>query len=167
MWTQTPEGRKLIQEISKGIVIEVAPEEMDLFDELVMEYFQDPTPPDLSAKPKDDPLGFGLGEVLVAATPAVAAMVNAVLNHLMTESLNAAKEESAEVVKKNIKMLFNPQKKDEKPAKKDDKEVRPLNKEQLEQVKKLAWKQAIKFGIGSEKAEKMANALIGSLALAK
>ncbi len=49
MWTETTEGRKFIQEISRGIVGEVAPEEMDMFDELVMEYFQDPTPPNLSA----------------------------------------------------------------------------------------------------------------------
>lgn len=165
MWTDTPDGRKLIQELSKNIVVEIAPEEMDLFDELVAEYFHDPTPPDLTAKPKDDPLGFGLGEVLIAVTPAATAMVNAVLNHLFTESVNAAKEESADIVKIKIKKLFHPERKDEKPATKDDKEVRPLNKEQLEQVKKLARKQAIKFGIHSDKAEKMANALVGSLAL--
>jgi len=165
MWTQSPEGRKLIQEISKGVVAEIAPEELDLFDELVIEYFQDPTPPDLSAKPKDDPLGFGLGEVLIAVTPAATAMVSEVLKYVMNESLTTAKEESAEAVKKQVKKLFNPEKRDAKPAKKEDGEVRPLNKDQLEQVKKLARKQAIKFGIGSDKAEKMAIALIGSLAL--
>lgn len=165
MWTDTPEGRKLIQELSKGIVAETAPEEMDLFDELVTEYFQNPTPPDLSAKPKEDPLGFGLNELLIVVTPAAAEIVRSVLNHLMTETMEAAKDESAEMVKKKVKKLFNPENKNEKPAKKDDGEVRPLNKEQLEQVKKLARKQAIKFGIGPDKAEKMANALVGSLAL--
>lgn len=165
MWTDTPEGRKLIQELSKDIVAETAPEEMDLFDELVMEYFNNPAPPDLSAKPKDDPLGFGLNEVLIAVTPAAAAMVNEVLKHLMTESIGAVKDESSDMVKKKVKKLFNPEKKDDQPTKKDDGEVRPLNKEQLEQVKKLARKQAIKFGIGPDKAEKMANALVGSLVL--
>jgi hypothetical protein len=167
MWTQTPEGRKLVQEISKDIVVEIAPEEMDLFDELIMEYFQDPTPPNLSAKPKDDPLGFGLGEVLIAATPAVAAMVDVVLNYLINESIKAAQGESAEFIKRKIKGLFNPEKKEEKTSKTGQDDVEPLTKEQLEQVKKLARKQAIKFGIGSDKAEKMANALIGSLALTK
>lgn len=165
MWTETSEGQKLIQEISKDIVGEVAPEEMDMFDELVEEYFQNPTPPDMSVKPKDDPLGFGLGEVLVAVTPAAAAMVNEVIKYLMNETITAAKDESAEMVKKKVKKLFNPEKKDDKPAKKEEGEVRPLNKEQLEQVKKLARKQATKFGIGPDKAEKMANALVGSLAL--
>ena len=165
MWIDTTDGQQFIQELSKEIVVEVAPEELDLFDELVAEYFRNPAPPDLSARPKDDPLGFGLGEVLIAVTPAAAAMVKEVVNYLMTESMKAAKEESAEVIEKKVKSLFNPKKKDEKPTKKNDKEVRQLNKEQLEQVKKLARRQAIKFGISEDKAEKMANALVGSLAL--
>ena len=159
MWTKSSEGRKFIQEISKDIVVEVAPEEMDLFDELVMEYFQNPTPPDFSVSPKDDPLGFGIGETLVAVAPAAAAMAEVVLNSLMNESLRTAQEESAELVKRKIKSLFNSKQKEAK-------DPIPLTKEQLEQVRKLAIKQAIKFGIGPEKAEKMANALIGSLALA-
>jgi hypothetical protein len=166
MWTQTPVGHKLIHDISKDLVMDFAPEEMDLFDELVVEYFHDPTPPDFSAKPVDDPLAFGLDEVLVAVTPAAAAMVHAVLNHLMAESLNVAKEEGAEAVRKKIRGIFkNEEQQDEKPVKKDNKEIRPLNREQMEQVKKLARKQAIQFGIKPDKAEKMANALIGALAL--
>lgn len=165
MWTDSPEGHKLIQELSKDIVVEIAPEEMDLFDELVAEYFQDPTPPDLSARPKDDPLGFGLGEVLIATTPAVAAMVDVVLNYILNEIVKAAQGESTELIKRKIKDLFNPEKKEENTSKHGQDDVMPLTKEQMEHVKKLARKQAIKFGIGSDKAEKMANALVGSLAL--
>jgi len=165
MWTQSSEGRKLIEEISKDIVVEVAPEEIDLFDELLMEYFQDPAPPDLSTKPKDAPLGFGLGEVLIAVTPAVAAMVDAVLNYLVSETIKAAQGESAALIKRKVSGLFNPERKDETTSKPGRDDVVPLTREQLEQVKKLARKQAIKFGIGPDKAEKMATALIGSLAL--
>jgi len=60
MWTETTEGRKFIQEISRGIVGEVAPEEMDMFDELVMEYFQDPTRESFSiTKRRSTRLWFG------------------------------------------------------------------------------------------------------------
>lgn len=71
MWTETTEGRKFVQEISKSLVIQIAPEELDLFDELVEEYFQDPTPPNVSSSTPDDPLGFGSAETLVAITPAM------------------------------------------------------------------------------------------------
>jgi hypothetical protein len=158
MWTKTPEGRKLIQEISKGIISDIAPEEMDLFDELVMEYFQNPTPPDTSTSSKEDPLGFGVEEILIAATPAAAAMADTILNFIMSDLIKVAKEETAETVRGKIKTFF-------KKDKQEKEEVVPLTREQLEQIKKLARRQAIKFGMNAEKAEKMANALIGLLVL--
>ena len=166
MWTETTEGRKLVQEISRGIVDQIAPEELDLFDDLVLEYLQNPAPPNLSPKQKDDPLGFGLSETLVAVSPAAAAMVSAALNYLMTEVIKATQDESADLIKKKIKALFNPEKEDIAPAHKKSKDISPLTKEQLEQVRKLAIKQAIVFKIAPDKAQKMADSLIGSLALA-
>lgn len=158
MWTKTSEGQRLIRELSRDVIVEAVPEEIDLFDELVAEYFQNPNPPASSTPSKEDPLGFGVEEILIAATPAAAAMVDIVLNYLISEVLKATREESAESIRKKIRTLFGNDNKDrEEPA--------PLTREQLEQVKKLSRKQAIKFGIGPEKAEKMADALVGSLAL--
>ena len=158
MWTESSEGHKLIKELAKDIVVEVAPEEMDLFDELVMDYFEDPTPPDQTRSEKDDPLGFGIEETLIAVTPAATAVANIVVNYLLTELIKVIDSERTEVVKAKLKALFGSKSKDKaKPT--------PLTKEQLEIVRKLALTQAIKFGIGPEKAERMADALIGSLAL--
>ena len=157
MWTETTEGREFIKEISLDVVTQVAPEELDLFDELVQEYFEDPSPPDLSATVSDDPLGFGLAETLVAVTPAATALVSVVLSYLLTEVIKATQEEGAAVLKRKIKKLFNP----------DSQEASPLTQPQLEQIKKLARKQAIQFGLNSKQAEQMAAALIGSLALVK
>lgn len=158
MWTNTSEGQKLIQEISKDIVIVVAPEEMDLFDELVMEYFQDPTPPNVSESQKDDPLGFGIEETLIAVTPAAAAVANIVINHILTEFIKITESESAEAVKRKIKALFTPEIKDQT-------DPVPLTKEQLENIKKLARLQAIRRGVKPDRAEKIANELIGLLAI--
>ena len=158
MWTESSEGHKLIQELSKRIVVEVAPEELDLFDELVTEYFEDPTPPKESEPPKDDPLGFGIEETLIAVTPAATAVANIIINYLLAEVIKITESEQAENVKRKIKALFRSENKDKDgPA--------PLTKEQLQIVRKLARKQAIKFGIGPEKADRMADALVGSLAL--
>ena len=49
-------------------------------------------------------------------------------------------------------------------SKEIQKKVSPFTNEQLEQVKKLASKQAIKFGTNSAKAEKLSESLIRSLA---
>lgn len=158
MWTSTSQAHELIEELSREIVVAIAPEEIDMFEELIQEYYQNPAPPDLTTRDKDDPLGFGIEEILIATTPATAAMVNAVLNHLMEEFLGAFQEQGMKVVRNKLKSLFDGSREDkEKPA--------PLTREQLQQIKKIARKQAIDFGISPEKAERMANALIGSLAL--
>lgn len=161
MWTETTEGRELIQEISMKVVTEIAPEELDLFEELMQEYFNDPNPPEPSRAPDDDPLGFGLSEVIVASTPVAAAMASAVLGYVITEVIKATKDEGATLIKAKVKALFSRGKHDEKSGSPS------LTKQQLEQIKILARKQAGRFGIKPDLSARMADALIGSLALAQ
>jgi hypothetical protein len=165
MLAEDSEGRELIREISKSVVAEAAPEELELFDELLSEYFQDPTPPQPSPRASEDPLGFGLNETLVAITPAAAAMTTVVLEFLITASITAAKDESKDVLKKKVKSYLERRKKPADPNARSREDVPPLTKEQMEQVHRLALAQAIKFGVDQENAEKMAAALIGSIVL--
>ncbi len=159
MWIDTPEGQHFIESVAKQIVKETAPEELELFPELVGDYFSDPRPPATAQRESDDALGFGIGETLVAVTPAAAAMVTAVLNYLLNEAVKTALSESAEAIKKKIKALFNPKSQ-------ADNAVEPLSKEQLEMVQKIAFKQATEWGIERDEAKKMATAMVGALALA-
>lgn len=157
MWMDSPERRELIEALSRDIVATVAPEEVDLFDELLEEYFESPQPPDESVSASDDPLGFGVSGAIIAVTPAAAAMVSGVFNYLITEMFDAVKEKTAQEIKELIWGLINPQKLGKSPS--------PLTREQLRQIKDLASKQAMEFGIIENQAEKMANALVGSLVL--
>lgn len=159
MWIETKEGRDLIREISKDVVSRIAPEEMDLFEELIQQYFENPNPPPPSPQFEDDPLGSGLAEIMVAATPAAAAMASAVLGYILNEVITATKEETAGLIRGKIRALFS--------SKGQPEDSPPLTQEQLELVKKLARKQASRFGFTANKAEMMANALIGALTLAK
>jgi hypothetical protein len=155
MWTETTDGRQLITDLSKQMVTQVAPEELDLFDELIEEYFDDPSPPDLSESDDDDALGFGLNEVVVAITPAAAAAASSAVGYILTEVLKSAQEESAAVLAKKVRKLFDP--KDKTGA---------LTTEQLRQIRRLALSQAKVFGMEAGQARSMADALVGSLALA-
>ncbi len=155
------EEQSFIKDISRDLVTQLAPEELDLFDELAQEYFENPKPPEsLSTSIKDNPLGFGLGETIVATTPAITAVVSTIIQFLATEFVKTARDETSEMIKKKVKILF-----DSAGAKKG--EVSPLSDDQLEHVKKLARKQAIQFGMNAKQAENMANALAGRLALSK
>ncbi|HLO32193.1 MAG TPA: hypothetical protein VK249_23795 [Anaerolineales bacterium] len=155
MWIQTPEGDEFVRDLSKQLVEQFAPEELEMFDELYREYQEHPTPEDFQ-QGSDAPLGSGLGEFIVSVTPAASAMVTAVVSFVLSEVLKAAQNESSERIKAQVKLLFNP---------KAPQKAAPLTHEQLEKVQKLAAKRAIDFGLSPQQAKQMSLALIGSLSI--
>jgi hypothetical protein len=170
MWTDTAEGRSFIQTVSQEVVGEIAPEELDLFDGLIQDYFKDPTPPDLSPKVKDEPLGFGLEGVLIAVTPAAAAALKAVLDYLLGPTVQGImKEGSAAIVKRVKEFLNSPEEKSASSAKpgKVEKATPPdFSKEHLVTVNKIARSEAKKFGLSDSEADRLADVLVARLALA-
>ena len=78
MWTDTPEGRQLIENLSRQVVDETAPEELDMFDELLADYYANPQPPATQTQADDDPLAFGVAEAFIAVTPVAAAIVSSI-----------------------------------------------------------------------------------------
>ncbi len=154
MWTDTAEGHQLVEEISKDIVAQIAPEEMEMFDELLQEHFQNPE----SSTTDDEPLGFG-GELMVAVTPVVAMVVEAVIKFLLEEVIKAAKQESVTLITQKVKTLFNPSR-EKKGA------LPTLTQEQLERIKQLVRKEALRSGMKPKKAEDVALMITARLALA-
>jgi hypothetical protein len=146
MLTETQEGRQYIENVSKSIVTQISPEEMEFFDELVAEYYEDPTPP----RSKDAELGFGIGGVIVAITPAAIAMVTAVISYLLTEVTDIVKDKTTE----NLKDIFS-----------KDKDPEPYTKEQLKQIRKIARREAKRFGMDTATANDMSDAMVGLLHL--
>ncbi len=158
MGTGTPEDRQLVIELSKKIVEQMAPEEADLFDEMIGDYFADPSPPDLSATHSDDPLGFGLGELLVAVTPAAAAVASAAVGFIVSTLTKAAQDEGAEQIRSRQKQVLDGHK--EAAANKP-----PLTPPQLEELRKVARDTAGRYGMDAEQADAMANAILVTLML--
>lgn len=155
MWIQTPEADQFVQELSKELVSQFAPEELEIFDELYNDYKKHPSGL-RTEQGADDPLGSGLGEMILAVTPAASAMATAVLSFVMSEVLKASQEEASEKIKTRIKAVLNPKGSGKSP---------PLSPEQLEQVQKLAVKRALDFGLTPQKAKQMSLALVGSLSM--
>lgn len=140
----------LVAEIAKTIVREVAPEEIDLFDELLHDYFADPAPPDLSAKSSDDPLGWGAGEVMVDATTATAAMVSASLGFIA----DSTQDQTGGLLRQYLA------------AKQQDPATRPLlSSDLLGALRQVALTTARQYGMDAERAEAMANAMLVTLML--
>ncbi len=150
MWNDTAEGRKLVEEISKTIVVaQVAPEELEYFDEMVVEYYESPG----KKESGDNELGFGDQSWLTTITPVALPVVMTVLTVLGNEVLKNVAGKLAGSMVDNVKGYFI----------KTDQSPPPLTAEQVEKLKATALKTAEENGLGSAEAQKVAAALIGSL----
>lgn len=178
------EDREFVADLTKEIVAEVAPEELDIFDSLLQEYYENPQPPDASAGASDDPLGFGLGETLIAVTPAATAMVYAVTSYILEAAVSQFKDEGAEFARNMVKKLFQERRKKKKtgkePGAKEPGEAAeaaekapdaavsappPLTQEQLKHAHEVAIAEARRFGMNEAQALVMADALLRGLVL--
>ena len=144
-----------LKESARIIVMEFAPEELPLFDELAQEYFNNPTPPKVTKGQVDDQLAFGIEDVMEVVTPASIAMVSAVLTYLVPNVLKVIQEEGIASIKEYIRKFFS----------KAGSNETTLSQEQIEEIRKIAYQQARAFGIHHQKAKNMSHAIIGSITL--
>lgn len=153
MWNNTPESKQLVTEVSKEIVAEIAPEELELVDELIEDYYANP----IVQEDKDNPLGFG-SELLAASTPVIAMALQALFNFILSEIWVSAQKEGAALIAQKMKALLNPVKEKAEPA-------LGLTQEQLEKAKKLIKKEAMRGGMNAKKADALALRIVGRIAL--
>ncbi len=153
MWIDTPEGKQVVTEISRELVAEIVPEELELVDELLNDYYANPT----VHETKDNPLGFG-SELLAASTPVIAMALQTLFSFILNEVWVSAQKESAVLIAQKMKALFNPVKNKAEPS-------LELTREQLEKAKMLIKKEAIRGGMKPKKAEDLALKIVGRIAL--
>ena len=153
MWINTPESRQVVTEVSRELVAEIAPEELEVVDELLDDYYANPT----VHESKDNPLGFG-SEYLAASTPVIAMVLQTLFNFILNEVWVAAQKESAILIAEKMKSLFNPKKEKTEPA-------LGLTREQLEKAKQLVKKEAIRGGMNPQKAEDLALKVVARISL--
>src|SRR5262245_40757584 len=99
-----PADPELVTEIARGIVAEVAPDELAMFGAASSAYLQNPR---AAGKADDDEmLGFGGGTELELLTPVVLTVASGVVSFLISTVLAAAKTESQSVIQQQVKLLF-------------------------------------------------------------
>jgi hypothetical protein len=111
MWIDTPESRQVVTEVSRELVAEIAPEELEVVDELLDDNYANPS----VHESKDSPLGFG-SEFLAASTPVIAMALQTLFNFILNEVWVAAQKENAILIAEKMKSLFNPKKEQAEPA---------------------------------------------------
>jgi hypothetical protein len=155
---------RLVAELARSAISRAAPEELPLFPATSEAYFENPDA--LAAKGGDDMLGFGVGDALVLLTPVALAVSRDVLNFVLEQLRSQAREHGKEAIDRLVSRLLS---RDEKAAAEtpaEEGEPPELTDEQLEEVRALAVEKARQLKLAPDKAELLADSLVGSLATA-
>lgn len=153
MPTTQPEDQAFLSELGREIVAQVAPDEIEVFDELAEEYFMDPSPSQLEPRSSDDALGFGLDSIMMAATPAVMGATMVVFSFVAQVATQILVDQSAEFTRSRVKRWL---------LRKQPEPI-VLSQEHLARAHQLAMEEAARHGLNEAVARQMADVLIRRL----
>jgi hypothetical protein len=155
--------------LARSAVERAAPEEMVIFPAASEAFLEGDDP---SKRTRGDPmLGFGVESAVVLLTPVALTVAKDVLGFLREQLKKQADEHGDEAFDWLVRKIFRrgddkDAKKDEAPAVAAEPDPAELTDEQLEEVRKLAIEKAKQLKLPKDKAELLADSLVGSLATA-
>ena len=152
---------QLISDLSRDIVMRIAPQELPLFRSTSTAYFQKPDTMFKNTKDKDQVLGFGAGETIAMMTPSVLVIVTQVVQFVSTELQKSVATESSSLIADLVKKMFKKFRVAD--GKQEVQDPTPLTKEQLAYVHKMAYEEANRLMRSDAKAHVLADAIVGSL----
>lgn len=150
------EAEALSVELSEEVLTVLAPDELPFLSDAVQD-FRDGRIPDPGSKTRDEPLGFGIELSLLA--PYVLAVMPSVINFLAGIFAESAKEEAVTALGSLIRRLFR------RRGAAAETGIR-LTTEQGRRVRSVTYERAMTVGLDKKRAALLADAVVGSLAIA-
>jgi len=148
----------LIRDLSRSLIVSVAPEEVRLFGPLSAAYYRDPAAATRARKERDEVLGFGVEAAAVIATPIVLSVVTDVVRHLTQRLVADAGEHGAQVAERGVQALLQRARSPEAVP-----SVPGLTEAQLREVRERAYEKARELRLSDARSALLADALVGSL----
>jgi hypothetical protein len=156
---------QLVAELARSAVSKAAPEELPLFRATSEVYFEDPDA--LAAqRSKDEMLGFGIDAGLVLLTPVALAVSREVLSFVIEQVRAQAREHGKDAIDRLVARMLRRGTEDEASAAASEPDPPDLTEEQLAEVRALALEKARQLKLAPDKAELLADSLVGSLVAA-
>ena len=146
-------SEELASHLSYEIVKEMAPEELDLFDDIKEEFLENPDDfmkKDSGKKEKMLGFGSGVGEVFVAAT--ILPIIGGILAQISKKGIESLTDEGSKAVAEWIK------------NKREGKKGQP-SKEKLKEIRDYVCQNAYSAGLDKDRARILADSFIGKLTL--
>jgi hypothetical protein len=156
-------SNELASELARDLVASTAPQELLLFQALSRAYFRDPQGSLEVQKPRDEALGFGIGEAVTFVTPVVLAVITDVLKYLVEQVSESAKKEGAAVADEAVKRVL---KKFRHVQDQPKAAPRGLGAEQVALVRRLTFERACQLKLPIEQANLLADSVVGGLVTA-
>ena len=147
-------------ELARRVVRKIAPEELPSFDVVAAPYLESPKQAERRLRrAHDDPLGFGLGDIVAMATPVIALVSGSVITAVSDSVGKAVRDGTGNAMRRAWRKLRGKQLKPlELPS-------TPLTTSQLAEVRQIALARALSLGMKQQKAEALADAMIAALVL--
>ncbi|MBS1518529.1 MAG: hypothetical protein JSS91_10630 [Bacteroidetes bacterium] len=143
----------ITREISKIIIEEISPDELEYFDEVADSYFKN------EESDKDAQLGFGLSEFGELATPAVMTLVSGIVTYLMTDVVKAVKDQMNDTIKEKLKSFFTKKKKE------TEESSLTLTRDQLQKISALIDNKLKDIKLDKNTSLRIRDSLISSFVL--
>ena len=166
----------VVAALARTTVDEVAPEEAPLFGPMSQAYF-DPARAKGGKSGTDDMLGFGVDAAAAAilVTPIALEAAKSVIGYVVGELQTAFKDEAKPMIQAFMKRLLHGKPKPGEPAEaptddgaakaeaKPPDEPPPFTDDQLAEVRKVALKTAERMGMERDKANVVADTIVGAI----
>ncbi|MGI5505344.1 hypothetical protein [Lentzea sp. CA-135723] len=147
-------------DLARRVVREIAPEELPSFDVVAAPYLENPRQAERRLRQAyDDPIGFGLGDVVAMATPVIALVSGSVITAVSDSIGTAVRDGAAGAARKVWRKLRG------KPDEPLALPPTPLTTAQLAEVRQIALDRALALGVKQPKADALADAVIAALVL--
>jgi hypothetical protein len=166
------EQQQIIVAATRDLIAELAPQELPLVSPISTAYFADPERTLQRRASSDQPLGFGVpAEVVTLLTPIALAVLSEVVAFLVAEIRKSTSSETTvlvnELVRRLFKKLRGPDAAAPAPSTTSEATGRlALSRAQLVQVREIALQKARELGLAGNRAELLADSLVGGLAVA-
>jgi hypothetical protein len=150
----------LVTEITRGILSEIAPEEMPVFAAASRTYLADPKAALRQLESKDNVLGFGVEDVAGMVTPAALLATSETLDFLMHVAKKGVEDGLTGEISQIVKAMFARFRSSrDAPS--------PLTREHIDLIHRNVLAAARRQHLPTDKAQSLANAVTAQLVLSK
>ena len=158
MADQVPDD--VVADVARELVVRTAPEELPLFRATSEAYFADPDKALERRGGRDEMLGFGVEAAAILITPIALDVAKRVAVFLAAQLSDSVKKESGEAIGGFVHDLFHRGEAESEP----ERGAPPLTREQLEEVRGIAFERARQLDLPEDRANVLADAVVGGLA---